>query len=1603
MPGKPTLMPAWPFGPTSPGVLRALTAESLSARDAIAFQITAQTEMKPGSLIGPYRARSFPDPAPAAAGAGLASAGVGGPSSLGAPPPGAHVAGRQTVVLALLHMNAAQVLPLVTQAWTIQQAAAAAPSGYERLAVEAILQPRRDGPFNLTLLGDYRERPLLPVAPQAISLERVFPLVTCPGRVMLTERALYVQPIPLNNVGGSDSVAVIPLRDIRRVMRRRRLQRETGLEVFLHESAAGAGAGVAPGSVEAAAGLRSSAAAASSSAGSSGGMPGAGASYFFGFQSRGDRDRVYRELLGVLRERRARARRVGALAPASSAGGSGDCDDELGDPSPDSIVQMTRAWQSRRVSNLDYLLFLNTVAGRSASDLTQYPVMPWVLADYSSDALDLTDPATFRDLSKPVGALNATRLARLRERYAEMPRGEGCDPPFLYGTHYSTPGYCLFWLVRAMPEHLLRLQSGRFDAADRLFFDVATAWAGVTSLNSDVKELTPEFYASDGSFLLIPEGLDLGVRQNGRRVGDVSLPPWALDCGEFVRLQREALECPFVSERLHLWVDLIFGHKQRGPAAEAADNVFFWLSYENAVDLDAIGDADRRCALQQQIAEFGQTPRQLFRSPHPNRTGPLLPASMPPAGSAAGTGAGEGFTAVDLAEGAGGAEGGGRNASFAPAGPPPPPPRRSARRSTVRSSAGSGSLAGLGLAAAAAAAAEAAAGSSALLQARGEGEEEAEADALWRAGGEGESAAGRLAGSESAALLPASACLQDEEWAEVAWSAVHMQGPRGRPVQPDAASAAAAASGGEDGTSSAASFCRLADSVLGALTVLPPAAAAVGSRGEGAAAGIAAPAASGLLLLAAARDGSVAMQRLLLSESLAAVEDVLAYDGAAAPLRGDGEGEGGSSTGCVAIVPAAQTLPDGSLAGAVELPTLKASPLLLMHRALHGDAAPMPLSCLCPALGGRLLFVGSWDGSVVVIDTAAMAAPLPAASDPAPPGALCLHRLHMSPGAAVSCVRVVTVQTLRFGGAHGLAASRRPTRVSMAPAAGVAAFEGVDEESDREEGEEEAGGGEHSSAAAAAAPVPVRAVIAVVAAGSWDCTVSLQTVVLTEWTRRGSSTLRVTVDADATPDLRVKEHASPVTALTAWRARSGSSGRGGRPGVHVVTGDAQGKALWFAAHLGTAASASTSGSGQGTPPTGGPAPPATTAAAASAAAAAAQRDSRPSLLRLLRPRTPPRAAELLLDCDIQAACEELVPELARGKGEVAAGGVSGITDMAWAPPLLLPTMAPPAAAAAAAAADAGSAAAGAQPQLLPQGRVLTYQAHAFCYAATVDGRIAVFKASGRDAATGAAPSLRLHATISTGEVLRCIAVSHDGCCVATGGNAGRVRLWGTAELLERAAEGPTIAQDAVLASAQCQAVWGTTSSGAPLLVAAAADCAIASLRVGGDEVAYRNPALAALALRDGEAGGAGELPSATMGSPRVGGAAEGGRPRASVRFSTAGSMLGEPALLAAAAAAEAAAAAVESVSRAAPAARKQPPVPSVPVPEGNAVPSHWVTSLAFCPLHPGAAATAANSDAWGQQYLLAAGSRGGDVCLWTGKRHDFAGSAASVEEGEGEV
>ncbi|XP_050746707.1 neurobeachin isoform X2 [Gymnogyps californianus] len=310
---------------------------------------------------------------------------------------------------------------------------------------------------------------------------------------------------------------------------------------------------------------------------------------------------------------------------------------------------MTQRWQRREISNFEYLMFLNTIAGRTYNDLNQYPVFPWVLTNYESEELDLTLPGNFRDLSKPIGALNPKRAVFYAERYETWEDDQ--TPPYHYNTHYSTSTSTLAWLVRIEPftTFFLNANDGKFDHPDRTFSSVARSWRNSQRDTSDVKELIPEFYYLPEMFVN-SNGYNLGIREDEVVVNDVDLPPWAKKPEDFVRINRMALESEFVSCQLHQWIDLIFGYKQRGPEAVRALNVFHYLTYEGSVNLDSITDPVLReipeayfirdphtflltkdfiKAMEAQIQNFGQTPSQLLIEPHPPRSSAMHLCFLP--------------------------------------------------------------------------------------------------------------------------------------------------------------------------------------------------------------------------------------------------------------------------------------------------------------------------------------------------------------------------------------------------------------------------------------------------------------------------------------------------------------------------------------------------------------------------------------------------------------------------------------------------------------------------------------------------------------------------------------------------------------------------------------------------------------------------------------------------------------------------------------------------------------------------------------------------------------------------------------------------------------
>lgn len=313
------------------------------------------------------------------------------------------------------------------------------------------------------------------------------------------------------------------------------------------------------------------------------------------------------------------------------------------------LQRATQLWQIGRLSNFHYLDFLNSASGRSRADLSQYPVFPWTLRNFKSDngsELDLTNPTNYRDFSKPVGAQDPSRVAANRRRMEETPEdGE----KFLYGTHYSTPAFVAYFLLRVIPESQLRLQSGKFDAWTRLFHSVGetakNAWA------SGTLELIPQFYENDPRFLLDTLHIE---PEGGKILGDVNIPLWEPKhrdsknvflpkngtsplTGEaaarnFLVHMRAALESPYVSAHLPKWIDIIFGCNQRGQPALDNNNLFHPSAYttlnpfhhpvvdvgQSNNDSTAVHDFQDDVIIAQ-LREFGVVPFQLFDAPHPSR------------------------------------------------------------------------------------------------------------------------------------------------------------------------------------------------------------------------------------------------------------------------------------------------------------------------------------------------------------------------------------------------------------------------------------------------------------------------------------------------------------------------------------------------------------------------------------------------------------------------------------------------------------------------------------------------------------------------------------------------------------------------------------------------------------------------------------------------------------------------------------------------------------------------------------------------------------------------------------------------------------------------
>jgi len=78
---------------------------------------------------------------------------------------------------------------------------------------------------------------------------------------------------------------------------------------------------------------------------------------------------------------------------------------------------LIKKWMDGELSNFDYLCILNKYSGRTYQDMNQYPVFPWVLAEYKIPALNLEDRKIFRNLAFPVSIQSETKRRYIMQKY----------------------------------------------------------------------------------------------------------------------------------------------------------------------------------------------------------------------------------------------------------------------------------------------------------------------------------------------------------------------------------------------------------------------------------------------------------------------------------------------------------------------------------------------------------------------------------------------------------------------------------------------------------------------------------------------------------------------------------------------------------------------------------------------------------------------------------------------------------------------------------------------------------------------------------------------------------------------------------------------------------------------------------------------------------------------------------------------------------------------------------------------------------------------------------------------------------------------------------
>ncbi|KAM3180364.1 hypothetical protein ACTXT7_016423, partial [Hymenolepis weldensis] len=227
-------------------------------------------------------------------------------------------------------------------------------------------------------------------------------------------------------------------------------------------------------------------------------------------------------------------------------------------------------WVLRNISNYDYLMYINSLAGRKAGDPTTSAVLPWV-TDFSSPF----DPDNSNGTQQCLRDLTRTKF-RLNKGDYQL------DATYLHsiehGDTFLGETFVPHHLLDMMPNLAYYTYKARRTPLDVLKRYVRSVYrpeefpASLQRLYATTpEECIPEFFTDSSIFTSIHPDMP-----------DLQLPDWFQGTpSDFLAYHRRVLECDAVSANLHHWIDLTFGYKLIGEAAVTAKNVHLELVSPN--------------------------------------------------------------------------------------------------------------------------------------------------------------------------------------------------------------------------------------------------------------------------------------------------------------------------------------------------------------------------------------------------------------------------------------------------------------------------------------------------------------------------------------------------------------------------------------------------------------------------------------------------------------------------------------------------------------------------------------------------------------------------------------------------------------------------------------------------------------------------------------------------------------------------------------------------------------------------------------------------------------------------------------------------------------